>query len=60
MQAHFERSNVGQALSAGIIGEAMAELGVADTFPEKFGDYAQPETRRNYKGYVAMVGPWRV
>lgn len=60
VQAHFERSDVCQAPPAGVIGEAMVALVLADALLEKFGGDALPETRRNYEGYMATVGPRRV
>ncbi len=57
VQAHYERSDVCQAPPAGVIGEAMVALVLADAFMEKFGGDSIPETRRNYLGYVKTVGP---
>ena len=59
-QAHFERSDVCQAPPAGVIGEALAALVLADAFMEKFGGDSIPETRRNYEGYMITVGPRKV
>jgi len=60
VQAHFERSDVCQVPPAGVIGEAMVALVLADAFMEKFGGDAIPETRRNYEGYLKTVGPRQV
>ena len=60
VQAHFERSDVCQAPPAGVIGEAMVALVLADAFMEKFGGDSIPETRRNYEGYMKTVGPRKV
>ena len=57
VQAHFERSDVCQAPPAGVIGEAMLALVLADAFMEKFGGDSIPETRRNYEAYQATIGP---
>jgi len=57
VQAHFERSDVCQAPPAGVIGEAMVALVLADAFLEKFGGDSVPETRRNFQGYMKTVGP---
>ena len=57
VQAHYERSDVCQVPPAGVIGEAMLALVLADAFMEKFGGDNLNETRRNYKGYLATVGP---
>ena len=60
VQAHFERSDVCQVPPAGVIGEAMVALVLANAFMEKFGGDSRPETRRNYEGYMKTVGPRRV
>ena len=57
VQAHYERSDVCQVPPAGVIGEAMVALVVADAFMEKFGGDQVEETRRNYKAYLKTVGP---
>ena len=57
VEAHFERSDVCQAPPAGVIGEAMVALVLADAFVEKFGGDSIPETRRNYQAYLKTVGP---
>ena len=58
--AHFERSDVCQVPPAGVIGEAMMALVLADAFMEKFGGDSIPETRRNYEGYLKTIGPRRM
>ncbi len=57
VQAHFERSDVCQVPAAGVIGEAMVALVLADAFMEKFGGDHIEETRRNYQGYLKTVVP---
>ena len=57
VQAHYERSDVCQVPPAGVIGEAVVALVLADAFMEKFGGDSVEETRRNYKGYLKSVGP---
>ena len=57
VQAHYERSDVCQVPPAGVIGEAVVALVLADAFMEKFGGDSMEETRRNYKGYLKTVGP---
>ena len=57
VQAHFERSDVCQVPPAGVIGEAMVAMVLADAFMEKFGGDSIPETRHNYEGYMKTVGP---
>ena len=59
VQAHYERSDICQAPPAGVVGEAMVALVLAGAFMEKFGGDSVPETRRNYEGYLATVGPRR-
>jgi len=60
VQAHFERSDVCQVPPAGVIGEAMMALVLADALMEKFGGDSIPETRHNYEGYIKTVGPRKV
>ena len=57
VQAHYERSDVCQVPPAGVIGEAVVALVLADAFMEKFGGDSVEETRRNYKSYLKTVGP---
>lgn len=57
VQAHYERSDVCQVPPAGVIGEAMAGLILADAFIEKFGGDNIDETRRNYSTYLMTVKP---
>jgi chorismate synthase len=53
--AAYERSDVAVVPAAGVIGEAMVALVIAQAFLEKFGGDSLGETRRNYEGYVAQV-----
>lgn len=53
--AAYERSDVAVVPAAGVIGEAMVAIVLAQAFLEKFGGDSLPETRRNYEGYVAQV-----
>ena len=55
IQAHYERSDVCQVPPAGIIGEAMLAIVLADAFLEKFGGDHLEETRRNYQGFLKTV-----
>ncbi|MSQ12238.1 MAG: chorismate synthase [Dehalococcoidia bacterium] len=57
VQAHYERSDVCQVPPAGVIGEAMVALVLAEAFLEKFGGDHLEETRRNYRAYLKTVGP---
>ena len=58
--AHYERSDVCQVPPAGVIGEAMVALVLADAFMQKFGGDSVRETRRNYESYLKTVGPRRL
>ena len=60
VQAHFERADVCQVPPAGVIGEAMIALVLANAFMEKFGGDSVPETRRNYVGYMKTIGPRKI
>jgi chorismate synthase len=60
VQAHFERSDVCQVPPAGVIGEAMVAMVLADALMEKFGGDSISETRRNYEGYMKTVGPRKI
>ncbi len=53
--AAYERSDVAVVPAAGVIGEAMMSLVLAQAFLEKFGGDSLVETRRNYDGYIAQV-----
>jgi len=55
VEAAYERSDVCAAPAAGVIGEAMAALTIADAFLEKFGGDSIAETRRNYDSYVEYI-----
>jgi len=53
--AAYERSDVCVVPAAGVIGEAMVAIVLAQAFLEKFGGDSLEETRRNYQGYVEQV-----
>jgi chorismate synthase len=55
VEAAYERSDVCAVPAAGVIGEAMVALTVADAFLEKFGGDSIAETRRNYDSYVSYI-----
>lgn len=57
VEAHFERSDVCVVPAAGVIGEAMLAIVLADAFLEKFGGDHIDEMLRNYKSYMESVGP---
>jgi chorismate synthase len=53
--AAYERSDVAVVPAAGVIGEAMVALVLAQALLEKFGGDSLAETRRNYDGYLEQV-----
>ncbi|MGA3095892.1 MAG: chorismate synthase [Bryobacteraceae bacterium] len=53
--AAYERSDVCAVPAAGVVGEAMTALVLAQAFLEKFGGDSLDETRRNFEGYVEQV-----
>jgi chorismate synthase len=53
--AAYERSDVAVVPAAGVIGEAMVAIVLAQAFIEKFGGDSLTETRRNYQGYLEQV-----
>ncbi|MGD0362778.1 MAG: chorismate synthase [Bryobacteraceae bacterium] len=53
--AAYERSDVCVVPAAGVIGEAMVALVLAQAFLEKFGGDSLGETQRNFKGYLKQV-----
>ncbi len=53
--AAYERSDVCVLPAAGVIGEAMTALVLAQAFLEKFGGDSLIETHRNYEGYIEQV-----
>ncbi|MBA7596398.1 Chorismate synthase [subsurface metagenome] len=52
VQAHVERSDVCVVPAAGVIGEAMLAIVLADALLEKFGGDHLKETLRNYQSYL--------
>ena len=54
-KAAYERSDVAVVPAAGVIGEAMVAIVLAQVFLEKFGGDSMEETRRNYDGYLEQV-----
>lgn len=53
--AAYERSDVCVVPAAGVIGEAMIALVLAQAMIEKFGGDSLGETKRNYEGYLGQV-----
>ncbi|HET7603590.1 MAG TPA: chorismate synthase [Gemmatimonadales bacterium] len=54
--AQSERSDVTAVPAAGVIGEAVVALVLADAMLEKFGGDSLAEMRRNYDSYLAALG----
>jgi chorismate synthase len=53
--AVYERSDTCAVPAAGVIGEAMVALTIADAFLEKFGGDSLKEVKRNYKSYLNYI-----
>jgi len=53
--AVYERSDVAVVPAAGVIGEAMTAIVLAQAFLEKFGGDSLHETKRNFEGYQTQV-----
>ena len=56
VEAHYERSDVCVVPAAGVIGEAVVAMTLAEAFLEKFGGDSMPEVERNYRGYMDTLG----
>jgi chorismate synthase len=54
-EAAFERSDIAAVTAAGVIGEAMVAIVLADTAREKFGGDSLSEMKRNFEGYVEQL-----
>ncbi|MCH8065956.1 MAG: chorismate synthase [Chloroflexi bacterium] len=55
--AHYERSDVAVVPAAGVIGEAVIAIVLADACLEKFGGDHIVETLRNCRAYLETTGP---
>ena len=53
--AAFERSDITAVPAAGVIGEAMLAIVLANSMREKFGGDSFDEMKRNYDGYVKSI-----
>lgn len=53
--AAFERSDIVAVPAAGVIGEAMVSIVLADAAREKFGGDSLGEVSRNFEGYVQQL-----
>jgi chorismate synthase len=58
VEAVVERSDVCAVPAAGIVGEAMLAIVLADAFLEKFGGDSLDEIRRNHGAYLDSVKQW--
>ena len=54
-EATVERTDTCVIPAAGIVGEAMMAIVLAEAFMEKFGGDSMTETGRNYRGYLEQV-----
>ena len=54
-EAVTERSDVAALAAAGVVGEAMVAIVLADAFLEKFGGDSIAEMRRNFDGYLRYL-----
>jgi chorismate synthase len=55
--AFYERSDVCVVPAAGVIGEAMVSIVLADAVMEKFGGDNIRETLHNFRAYMKTIGP---
>ncbi|MDQ6878867.1 MAG: chorismate synthase [Candidatus Dormibacteraeota bacterium] len=56
VEAHYERSDVCVVPAAGVIGEAVVALILAEAFLEKFGGDSMTEIERNQRSYIESLG----
>ena len=54
-KAAVERTDITAISAAGVVGEAMVALTLADAFLEKFGGDSMGETSRNLRGYRTQL-----
>ena len=55
VRAASERSDVCAVPAAGVIGEAVAAIEIANAMIEKFGGDSVKEMRRNFEGYIEQI-----
>jgi chorismate synthase len=55
-KAHYERSDISVVPAAGVIGEAMVAITLADAMLDKFGGDSLTETRDNLDRYRERIG----
>jgi chorismate synthase len=56
VEAHYERSDVCVVPAAGVIGEAVVALTLAEAFLEKFGGDSIAEIENNLRSYLQSIG----
>jgi chorismate synthase len=56
--AAYERSDVTVVPAAGVIGESMLAIVLANSYREKFGGDSIDEMKRNFNGYREMLGSY--
>jgi chorismate synthase len=57
-QAAVERTDTIPIVAAGVVGEAMACLVLADEFLRKFGGDSMPEVLRNHRSYLDFLADY--
>ena len=57
-EAAFERSDITAVPAAGVIGEAMVAIVIANAMREKFGGDSIEEMKRNYDSYIESVSSY--
>jgi chorismate synthase len=58
VEAVVERSDVCAVPAAGVVGEAMIAITLAQAFLDKFGGDSLDEVRRNVQGYQDSLKTW--
>jgi len=58
VEAVVERSDVCAVPAAGVVGEAMMAIVLAEAFLEKFGGDSVEEIHRNHQGYLEYLKGW--
>ena len=58
-KAHYERSDICVVPAAGVIGEAMLGIVLADACLEKFGGDNLTETLANSRNYISHISLWK-
>jgi chorismate synthase len=54
-QAQVERTDVSAIAAAGVVGESMVAIVLAEAFLEKFGGDSMREITRNHRGYIEQL-----